>query len=140
MIVHIRMRGHFAKIFENTLIICGHICIFCFGFVGLCLLKNFCLPWTLRTMSNLGLGVHLHNTTLLSLLGFSNLSRIFQIFVIMPYLSILCLLRLCFTWSSEELCIFAIVWFRLTSCHLGCHWTKCVNLFLIMLGWIINFA
>ena len=102
--------------------------------------EKFCLPWTLRTMSNLGLGVHLHNTTLLTLLGFTNLSLIFQILAIMPYLSILCLLRLCFTWSSEELCIFAIVWFRLTPCHLGCHWTKCINLFLIMLGWIINFA
>ena len=59
-------------------------------------------------------------------------------FVILPYLSMLCLWRLFFTWCSEELCIFASVWFRLTSCHLGCHWTKCVNLFLLMLSELSN--
>ena len=42
--------------------------------------------------------------------------------------------------NSEELCTFTIVWFRFTSCHLGLHCTKRVNRFLIMLGWIINFA
>ena len=126
---------------EGNMPICWHllyiavdIWILAWDLLG-CAFDNFYLPWTLRTMSNLGLGVHLRNTILLS---FKILRRIFQILAIMSYLSMLCLLRLFFTWSNEELCIFAIVWFRLTSCHLGCHWTKCVNLFLLMLSELSN--
>ena len=93
-------------------------------------------PWTLRKMSNLGLGVHLRNTMML---GFQNcVPNVSKFFVILPYLSMLCLWRLFFTCCSEELCIFASVWFRLTPCHLGCHWTKCVNLFLLMLSELSN--
>ena len=108
--------------------ICQIIDIFCYCFclldfylklVGLRLLIFFYHPWTLRTMSNLGLGVHLRSAIVL---GFKLCAKNFKIFAILPYLSMLCLLRLFF------LCIFASVWFRLTPCHLGCHWTKCVNL------------
>ena len=71
-------------------------------------------------------------------LVFKIVCQIFKFFVILPYLSMLCLWRLIFTWCSEELCIFASVWFRLTPCHLRCHWTKCVNLFLLMLSELSN--
>ena len=122
--------------------LCRIIDIFCFAFACWIIAWNLlgcacCLcfyhPWTLRTMSNLGLGVHLRNAMML---GFQNcVCQILKFFfVIMPYLSMICLWRLIFTWYSEELCIFASVWFRLTPCHLGCHWTKCVNLFLLMLS------
>ena len=68
-------------------------------------------------------------------LVFNLCAKFFEIFfAILPYLSMLCLWRLFFTWYSEELCIFANVRFILTPCYLGCHWTKCVNLFLLMLS------
>ena len=130
------MRGQYAGLL--TYFVFAFACwIIAWNLLGCACCLYFYHPWTLRTMSNFGLGVHLRNA---KMLGFQIVCQIFKFFVILPYLSMLCLLRLFFTWSSEELCIFAIVWFRLTSCHLGCHWTKCVNLFLIMLGWIINFA
>ena len=61
-----------------------------------------------------------------------------KIFAILPYLSMLYWWRLFFSWCSEELCIFANVWFRLTTCNLGCHWNKCVNLFLLMWSELSN--
>ena len=58
-------------------------------------LYNVYLPWTLRTMSNLDLGVHCASPFCLVLKLELNFSKFFAI---MPCLSILCLLRLIFTW------------------------------------------
>ena len=124
-IVYGWMRGYDAGLLKYFVI--AFACwIIAWNLLGCVCYLYLYYPWTLRTMSNLGLGVHLRNAMML---GFQIVCQIFKFFVILPYLSMLCLWRLIFTWYSEELCIFAIVWFILTSCHIGCHWTKWLILF-----------
>ena len=119
-------------------IFCYCLCLldFCLKLVGLRLLIFFLPPMNIEDNVQFRFGgTFAQRHCAWFLICVPNFSKIFAI---LPYLSMLCLWRLFFSWCSEELCIFASVWFRLTPCHLGCHWTKYVNLFLLMLSELSN--
>ena len=116
-------------------ILCFCLCLwdYCLKLVGLRSLSLFIPPMNIEDNVQFRFGGTFaqRNDAWFSKLCVPKFSKFF---VILPCLSMLCLWRLIFTWYSEELCIFANVRLRLTPCHLGCHWIKCVNLFLLMLS------
>ena len=128
------MRGQYVDLL-TSIEYCQWYMNSCLGLVGLCFWQ-FLPPMNIEDNVQFRFGgtfAQRHDA------WFSNCVPNFsKFFVILPYLSMFCLWRLFFTWYSEEWCIFASVWFRLTPCHLGCHWTKCVNLFLLMLSELSN--
>ena len=122
-------------------IFCFCLCLldYCLKLVGLRLLSLFIPPMNIEDNVQFRFGgTFAQHQCAWFFKHFQIMCQFFKIFALLPYLSMLCLLRLFFTWCSEELCIFASVWFRLTPCHFWCHWTKCVNLFLLMLSELSN--